>query len=165
MGTTAPDRPLADLEARLRHDGRLLASLAEGMGPSDWRHRPEHGGNSAAWILGHVARYRRVLLRRLGGPLEEAPWEAEFAPGKPCRDASVYPPAAALLADVERTGDLLCARVAALTAEEAAAPWGSTLPDGSSTIEGGARHLVFHEVYHLGQLGYLRSVRGKPGLR
>ena len=50
-----------------------------------------------------------------------------------------------------------------LAAADAAKPLGRTLPDGSDTVAGGLRFLAWHEAYHLGQLGFLRRMAGRPG--
>ena len=36
-------------------------------------------------------------------------------------------------------------------------------PDGSATVAGALGFLAWHESYHLGQLGLLRRLAGKPG--
>lgn len=155
----------AVLASRVRfHDG-LLDTTIEGFGFSDWRHRPEQGGNSAVWILGHMARYRRLLARKLGADLAEEAWEEEFAIGKPCRDAAVYPAAADLLRAFHAAGAIAADLLDALDAEGAKAPWGRTFADGSSDLAGGAMYLQFHEATHIGQLAYIRRMRGLPGTR
>jgi hypothetical protein len=47
-------------------------------------------------------------------------------------------------------------------AAQAAAAFRS-FPDGSSTLQGGAHFLHFHETYHIGQTALLRRLAGKPG--
>ena len=48
-----------------------------------------------------------------------------------------------------------------LVPEHLAKPLGRALPDGSDTLGGAIRFLVWHEAYHLGQLGMLRRLAGK----
>jgi len=155
--------PLAALGARFAFNDRLFSMVTEGFGASDWRHRPEGGGNSAVWVAGHVAAYRRTLLRKLGDEIPDEPWEKDFATGVPCKDASAYPPAERLAKDFLASGPRLAERLCAMAAAEADAPWGHAFPDGSTTVAGGAGFLQLHETYHLGQLGYIRRTRGKKG--
>jgi hypothetical protein len=159
--------PFQGLAANWSFNDRLLGVATEGFSASDWRHRPEQGGNSAHWIVGHLARCRRDALRAAGDAIEAAPWEDLFADGKPCRDASGYPPVADLAREFREGGTRLAGRLGALTAEdgERALPGllAKPLPTGRTTLGGLLDFLYFHETYHLGQLGYIRRLRGHKG--
>lgn len=159
------DRPLKALANRFRFNDTAVDAAVGDFGFSDWRHRPEQGGNSAVWILGHMARYRRMLARKVGAELPEEKWEEEFAIGKPCRDAAVYPPAADLLREFHATGAILAERLEEVDPAAAAAPFGRKFGDGSEDIGGSSHYLHAHECLHLGQLQYIRRMRGLPGKR
>jgi uncharacterized damage-inducible protein DinB len=157
------DKRFAALGGRYRFNERLLGFTADGLTPEDWSARPGGRGNPAVWILGHVACARRMILRKVGETVEEAPWEPLFAQGStPAADG--YPDPAELTADFDASGSRLEARLAALTDEDAAAEIPNAMPDGSRTVDGFVHFMYFHECYHLGQMGLLRSQRGKPGI-
>ena len=155
--------PYADLSHRFAFDERMLAVAVEGFTDAMWRARPAPGvGNSAHWVVAHLAATRRQLARRLGAALPTAAWEASVARGAPAGEVHGATPAA-LVDDLRATGVEVRARLDALTPEAAAAPFGRTLPDGSTTVIDAARFVQLHEAYHLGQLGLLRRLQGLPG--
>jgi len=155
--------PFADLAHRFAFDERMLDAAVAGFSDADGRARPAPDvGNSAHWILAHVAAMRRHLARRLGVAVPTAAWEASVARGVPAGDVRDADPTA-LLADLRDRGGEVRARLAALLPTEAAAPFGVRTPDGSTTVADVARFLQLHEAYHLGQLGLIRWLRGHPG--
>lgn len=156
---------LKSLGAFFRFNSGFLTSLVEGFEERDWAFQGEAGGSPAIWILGHITLYRRVILRRLGQEIAEEPWEAEFKFGSKPDLAKNYPAARFFLDDFTASGETIERELNALTESQAEEPWGRKFPDGSETIRGGAHFLHFHETYHIGQLGYIRRLVGKPGLR
>lgn len=157
------DDALDEIARRFEFDATLLQVETAGFSPADWSARPgDRGGNSAHWILGHVTQSRRALLRALGADLGTAPWEAPVGRGGN-GDTSSLPAPAALAAEFEQLGRDLASRLRALTPAQASAPFGFPLPDGRSSTLAGASFLQFHEVYHLGQIGLIRRLRGHAG--
>ena len=153
---------LESLAALYRFNEKVLERALEGFTEADWLRRAEGPTSHAYWVLGHVSAYRRRLLRGLGEEVAAAEWEDEFLRGsKPCDSLGIDP--AALGEDFRASGALIEKRLCTLTPEEAALSFGRKLPDGSTTREGAARFLLWHETYHMGQLGMLRRVSGKPG--
>jgi len=155
--------PLAELADRFRFNNRFLGVLTDGFGPLDWMHWPDGGGNPALWILGHLAAMRREIRRQLGEQLAAAEWEGLFAMGSEPDGASEGPGPDALIEEFKASGDALALRLEEATPEDADRALAQTFPDGSSTLAGGMQFLYFHAVYHLGQLGLIRRMRGKPG--
>jgi len=155
--------PLANLGRRFLFHHRLLDMVVASFGPDDWAFRPPSGGNSAHWLLGHVTATRRAMLRSVGETLPRAPWEARFAMGSKRGDDAGSPAPAELKAEFEELGGRLAKRLASMTAEEAAKPAPQAAPDGSRDADGALHFYHFHEAYHLGQIGYLRRMRGLPG--
>jgi len=153
---------LDTVAAQFRFHEGMLARTVEGFEEADWLHRPGEA-NHALWILGHVAATRRYLLRRLGEKVDEEEWEKAFGQGNRPGD-KLEPAPAALIKDVQSMGAQLEMRIRSLTLEETEAPIEKPMPDGSKTRAGMVRFLLFHEAYHLGQLGLLRRIRGKPGV-
>ena len=156
--------PLADLARRYRFNERLLGMVSEGLTPAEWAQAPgAKGGNSAHWILAHLVVQRRGLARKLGESAPAEAWEAAFKPGSKGTLAPDTPAPAALLTTFTALGERIGARLSALDAAAADTPGGSTFPDGSTTVAGGAHFLYFHETYHLGQVGLVRRILGRPG--
>ncbi len=121
---------------------------------------PPGGGNCINWVFGHVVGTRQVVLRLAGA---ESWWDDErartYSAGE---DASWSPERAlsleALLADYDRSQQLLAGALAGLSGEALAAP------GFFGTVGDTLAFLQFHEGYHAGQLGILRRVLGKPGV-
>lgn len=153
------DQSGADLAHLYRFHARFLDRLAAGMEESDWRQR--FGGNPALWILAHLIVSKRGLLRAFGDSKAKEAWEALAGRGG-SGDAEL-PDAALLLPVWQADNAALVTLLEGLDAAAAGAPSPRTLPDGSTTVGGMARFLQFHEAYHLGQIGLLRSQYGKPG--
>jgi hypothetical protein len=158
-------KELEDLGKRFVFNTIMLTNIIGDFDVEDWSYVPETGGNSAHWLMGHIALYRRVLIRKLGGSIAEEEWEAIFPPRMENYPAEKFPPVDYLLEDFKQSRKLLAERFAAISEEEAGADWGREFPDGSTTIKGGSYFLHFHESYHIGQIGYIRRLCGKPGLR
>lgn len=154
---------LEELAGRFVFNDGLLATVADGLAEADWAARPPGGGNSAHWILAHLCATRRLLLGKLGEVAPGGGWEERFGRGSEHGERVDAPAPAELLAEMRRLGPRLAERLRALSEAEAARPWGRAFPDGSDTLAGGASFLFFHEAYHLGQIGLLRRMRGKPG--
>ncbi len=152
------------LAKRFVMNSGLTKNILDGFETSDWLYRPEAGGNTAHWLIGHLALYRRILRRKLGETFAEDGWEPYFTPRNETDHTQDYPAAIELLDDFMRSRKPLTELFASLTEEQADADWGREFPDGSTTILGGAFFLHFHETYHIGQLGYIRRLLGKPGL-
>lgn len=155
--------PYAKLGQMYRFNETLLDMVSDGFGPDDWAARLGEG-NSAHWILGHVANARSYLAARLGVELEKEAWQALFAPGVDANeiDPGDYPAPASLIADFKARGDDISRKLDALTEEAASAEW-KTFPHGDSSLGGGAHFLYMHESYHLGQIGLVRRAVGRPG--
>lgn len=155
----------SELARLFAFNGRTLVMLADGMEAADWACRPgESGGNTAHWVLGHLCVSRRYLARKLGAEIPEQGWEDLFGMNAEVGDTAGYPAPDALMEDIDDSGKTIARLLTELDPRAAAAEWGSQFPDGGKTIAEGARFLHFHEAYHLGQLGLLRRICGKPGI-
>jgi hypothetical protein len=154
--------PLAPLAQRFAFNETFLDRLTADFEDRDWLHR-EGAANHAQWVLGHLAATRRWALREMGKGLEEEPWERHFGMGGKATPQSDDIPPAMLRESFVKNGDALRRHLLAQNEKQAEAPFRS-FPDGSSTLSGGAHFLHFHESYHLGQLGLIRRLLGKPGI-
>jgi hypothetical protein len=156
------DRPYADLAGLYRFHGRMLARLVSDLSEAEWRHRS--AANPALWVLAHLVASKRGLLRALCSGGAAAPAEAwEALAGRGGSPDAELPAAAVLLTAWHDANAELCARLELMGLEEGGRPAPRTMPDGGTTLIAMARFLQFHEAYHLGQLGLLRRLAGKPG--
>ena len=154
---------LADLGDRFRFNTAFLRRLTRGFEPEHWSCTlSESGGNSAHWILGHIAASRRATVRFLGGELEPAPWESIFTGALTVAGvAGAYPEAEFLARNLQAAGKQLGSILREMGPEQQAQPWeGEPFPDGSDTLGGVAHFMHFHESYHLGQIGMIRTSCG-----
>lgn len=126
---------------------------------------PEPGGNSPNWVLGHLVTGYGNLLEALGEESDSD--EEQMAPyqrGSGPLDPAKARPFAELLADFDQSHARVVAKVGALTPEELAAPSPvSPTNNPDETIGSFVGVLAFHQAYHVGQVGVLRRVVGKPG--
>lgn len=155
---------LDDLVHGYAFDDRMLAAVSADFDDADWRARPAEGANHAHWLLGHLAASRRDAARLLGGELDTAPWERHFGrgagPGGPADDV----PVELLRQAYVDAGRTLRDLVVGLSDEQLETKIGRPFPDGRDTWRGALYFLYMHEVYHIGQIGLIRRLRGKPGI-
>lgn len=154
---------IADVPARLKHNRRYLKRLVSGFDEEDWLRSPAAGVGNAHWVLGHMAWGRLVLLRRLGEEHPEETWEGGFSIGSQAGDSPGID-AVSLLDKFLLLGRLLIEKIETMEEDQLAQPLEKPMPDGADTMAGLVRFMCFHESYHLGQLGLLRRLNGKPGL-
>ncbi len=144
------------------NDGMLDRLVADFTVP-DWATR-DACGHDPRWIVGHLATYRRRALALLGAPLEPLDWEAAFVRGKGAADLPADLDLGEVVAAFHRAHEAMAEHWDGLQAVHLARSAGRRLPDGSEDVGGAIRFLAWHETYHLGQLGLLRRLAGKPGV-
>jgi hypothetical protein len=143
----------ADLYVRrVQFNEGVLRGLCKDVGEEEAR-RPIAGRSSFWWVLGHVVEHRAVPLRLLGGDRSSPlPLGELFGRDTLPRTDVAHPTIAELVAEFGRLGGLLAARARELgdAAEdvEYETPARTRLPVGA--------FFLFHEDYHLGQLGLMR---------
>lgn len=166
-GARAPKDPmqpeLVPLVHLFAHGDRALAALVGDFTDQDWRVK-DAAGHDSRWILGHLASVRMRIVGMLGGEAPTADWTAAFGRGSSAQDMPEQLDPAVLLEAFHGAQRLAAGLWERVDAERLAQPLGRTLPDGSDTIGGALRFLLWHEAYHLGQLGFMRRLVGKAGL-
>jgi hypothetical protein len=141
---------------------RFLDGLVGDFSDADWQ-VADPVGHDPRWIVGHLAVTRRRLLAMVGRESAAEPWEAYFGRGTAPAGVPADLDPRALLQALHDAHRVLAGRWDAVTPDLLARPLGRTLPDGSDTVGGALGFLAWHESYHLGQLGLLRRLAGKPG--
>jgi uncharacterized damage-inducible protein DinB len=117
-------------------------------------------GNSLNWVLGHMVATRNVVLAALGeGPVWEE-GKAQLYSGT--AEAGWSPeralPLDSIVADLDRSQERIVSGLERLSDEALEEP------SGNGTLGWRLGFLHFHESYHVGQIGLLRRLLGKPGV-
>lgn len=137
----------------------MLAKAIEGLTTEQWSRRPQDSGNSALWVVGHIAWARSRALKLLGVSWT-APWLTHFERGSKPEDASQYPSCDEVLAAWKELSALMPSALEAVPADAMAAPAPLPSPSFDGTIGGMVSFLAMHETYHVGQVVYLRRLLG-----
>jgi hypothetical protein len=132
-------KDVTEAEARRRHEGR----------------------SSIWWIVGHLVEHRAIPLAELGGDrASRFDLSSLFARDTVPREDVASPSLADLIGEFLRFGDLYRALVAA----SGDAAFMKTRPTPGGLEMPLPLFFHFHETYHLGQLGLLRTWLGKNSL-
>ncbi len=129
---------------------------------------PAAGGNCLNWIAGHILAARRTILARLGEPAagdgEELAAYRRGSQGLSAGDPCL--PLDKLLAELKASGERIAALLEALdpaALEEPLEVAGVPGAPQKPTVGSFLTFLLFHESYHVGQLGLGRRLLGQPG--
>lgn len=132
----------------------------EGLSQMESLFQPLPEGNCLNWVLGHILACRIDILELLeADPVWDEDRARPYQSGSPpiTADGDQVVTLERMLADLERTQDILIQRLERLDDEKMA-----------EELEGRPRGewlagYQLHEAYHAGQLGVLRRIAGKPG--
>ncbi|HSP16500.1 MAG TPA: DinB family protein [Thermoanaerobaculia bacterium] len=165
MTTTVAAPTLVDaLVTQLRFCHGAAHMNLDGLTPEESLLRPQPGGNCANWILGHITWVRHAVLIALGEPLPADDRLTQYCRGSD-GGMDIALPLQELMESYDRLQPLFVSRLQRLTDAELTAK--GTLrrtPAGPDATLGAAlSSLVFHESYHVGQLGVARRLLGKAG--
>jgi len=154
------------LTTQYRYTAYVFAANLEGLSDDAAFLQPAPGGNCLNWVAGHILQARASTLTMLGQDLPFAAdkYDRYQRGGAPLKDAADTVPLSAMIADFAATEAGLQAGLAGLTAEKLAAkaPFSPGRSD-TETVGSLLAGLVFHEGYHIGQLGLLRRLAGVDG--
>ena len=119
--------------------------------------------SSITWLLAHLAT-SRVQIGELMGLEQEMPWDGVFAHGI----AEITHDRIPILSDIKNVwGDIseaIMKRLPELEAGDLSVEPTSRFPTSENTALAALAFLTQHEVYHLGQLSYIRRLLKEPGL-
>lgn len=140
----------------------LLTSLSLGdLREADAQKRPA-GGNSIVYVAGHMLGTRIGLCQGLGLQVAD-PWKALFEAR--CTDGAAYPRLAEMRDAWSRTAEALLTCGRGLSEEDALKPHSMPLPGEDRTVRGMLTFFAWHDSYHLGQIGFLRTALGYPSVQ
>lgn len=120
-------------------------------------------GASISWVVGHLCQARVEMMKLLRKEIED-PFVEQFERTVPATDGSGYPDIDELRASWQQMSDQLRDVLDSVTDEQltSALPEAGT-PHEEKNVLGILVYIMWHEVYHMGQIGTMRSSLGlKP---
>ena len=151
-------KSVADLYAFNTEGIRVcLGDLSDEDAGRQWR---KGEGSSILFLLGHLVSSRVGLLKRFG-ETEENPYAELFGGSASAQDASAYPALSELASAWDDVAARLETTLANLTEDQIlASAEGFPIPD--ATARGALMFMAWHESYHFGQIGLMRTEMGYP---
>ena len=121
--------------------------------------RPSEHSNPMLWVAGHLVQARTQLLRAFGPP-RQLPWENLFATGSMIGEPAAYPSIGEVEAVWRSASAELIRRIEAVLPGRYDDPAPDWLVSRDGTLTGAINYAVYHEAYHIGQLGFIRKWLG-----
>ena len=141
----------------------MVRKAVQDLSREDLLAAPRPDSTCMLWNLGHVANTRCGLLQLLG--VDHPRFHNElFGRGASHADRDQYPEVEAVVAAFDEAADKLQQRFESVTAETLSAPCPRDFPIGDKSLAGAVTFLALHEVYHAGQMAYIRKWLGKGQL-
>lgn len=130
--------------------------------------QPQSEGNCINWIAGHILSSRASILEMFGEKpflteKEEEPYRRGSAPLKPGDDCAEFDK---LRSGLMQSGGVIVSKLKSLEDDFIEAeidPKEVPIPTEEPTRNGLLTFLLYHEAYHVGQLGIGRRLLGKTG--
>lgn len=141
----------------------LIGKALAGLNPEDLVRRPGPNSNPLLWVVGHIVSTRNLLARALGAGLD-LPWAAKFAQKSRFDEAAEHPEAGEIEKALRQLSAQLQVKFTQLTDAELSAPGPREFPIPDKSLRGTIAFLIYHEAYHVGQVGYLKKWLGYPGI-
>jgi uncharacterized damage-inducible protein DinB len=138
----------------------LYAKALHGLDPAELTRTPSENSNPMVWMAGHLAQ-SRARLGRLLGVEHEVPWPALFRQGSAPPESERYPALADIRREWDQAGAALRTRLRSMSDAELHGDLEVKIPSTDGTLRGAIVFALFHEGYHVGQMGYLRRALGK----
>ncbi len=141
----------------------MIVSLATSdMSNEHAGHRVRNGqGSSVLFLVGHLLSSRYGILKMLGAG-DENPFAEQFGRGAEPKDVSEYPDVSEFKSAWDALSDEFHTALEGASDDQllASAPDGFPIQD--QTMRGAISFLCWHESYHVGQIGMMRTEQGYP---
>jgi uncharacterized damage-inducible protein DinB len=125
-------------------------------------HRSRAGqGSSVSFLLGHLLSSRYGVLKMLGAG-DENPFADQFGRGAVPKDVSEYPDVGEFKSKWDALTDLFHGTLEGASEEQLLASPPDGFPIQDQTMRGAITFLCWHESYHVGQIGMMRTEQGYP---
>jgi uncharacterized damage-inducible protein DinB len=142
---------------------RILPALVEEFSEEQFRQERD-GARCALWLAGHLAATRRSVLEMLSVKRPARPWDEHFTRHSDPTPRDDWPAPGEVLDDFREGGSLISQRLKLITASQFAAEHTSPITGETATLAHQVQFFLFHESYHVGQVGYVRAQLGYPYL-
>lgn len=155
----------ADISKLYQMNYNYLKVNIEGISSGESLKRPEPGGNSLNWVLGHIVNSRDLILKMIDQqPVLSQSQAAPYDRGaKPEKDRDLMD-LEDILSALAETQDRLVNGLNNLTEEQLRKADADREEEWQrQSLADQLVFLHFHEAYHLGQTGLLRRLTGKEG--
>ncbi len=154
-------RPVADMYRFNTHCvRRALADLTADQAGHRWR---QGEGSSIAFLVGHLLSSRCGLLKRFDAR-QDNPWADDFGSQAQPKDIQEYPSFEQLVRDWDDVAAQLDTLLAGFDDATLEAP-ADGFPIADQTARGALMFLAWHETYHVGQIGLMRTELDLPAIK
>jgi uncharacterized damage-inducible protein DinB len=136
----------------------VFNNALDGINDTDALKRPNDQVNHLNWLLGHVATCRLMLLNLIGGNAADPYFNIYF---KAISGETNYPSLNEIKDNWDFATKLLIEKIESITEEEMEAE----IPGKGGRPKDFISFFIYHEAYHLGQIGYARKFLGLPVLK
>jgi len=119
--------------------------------------------SSMLWIAGHLTLSRARMLKLAGGDFDFQ-WSDLFAKGAAITEPSSYPAISEILATWAEVSKQLLVHLSQVEPAVLYAKSPHSFPIEDKSVRGALAFFVYHESYHIGQMGYLRKMLGYESL-
>jgi len=137
-----------------------LSDVSNEQAGRRWR---DGDGSSIAFLVGHLLSSRYGMLKRLG-KVDDNPYAPLFSASTGPRDISEYPPLAELAKAWDEAAPRLESAIRSVSDEDLEVP-AEGFPAADKTTRGLLMFLAWHESYHVGQIGLMRTEMGLPSVQ
>ena len=155
-------KPIIDT---LKFSTTYLKSGFEGMSNTNALNRVIGGcPMSFSFVIGHIVTSRYGMAKLIGCNVESK-WVEHFGGNASCNDGEKYPDILEIEEEFNKVSDMLIERLENMTEEEAKADIPNTYPMMDKTVLGGITFLTWHDSYHMGQAGAIRTALGMTSIK
>ena len=144
--------------------GKVVNEAIERIPFARWYERPADHSNHVLWVVGHLTRTRGLITQQLRGQAGRLPLDPFFAGGQPLLPDIEYPDPEQVVAAWRSTLSETQAALNAAADADLERPSLTNFPTLDGRVGGALAAGIFHESYHVGQLGYLTKWLGYPRL-
>ena len=150
-------KPVID---QFKFNSMVLSLTTSDLKNEDAGHRLRGGqGSSVSFLIGHLLSSRYGILKMLDAG-EENPFAEQFGRNAESQDVSNYPDISELSQAWTALSDSFHAALEGASDEQLLAPAPEGFPTEDQTMRGAISFLSWHEAYHVGQIGLLRTELG-----
>lgn len=137
----------------------IFEKTIDGIPDEQWFQQPAAESNHLMWVTGHVVVHRAVVPKILGVEWS-APWQKLFSRGSRRVAQRDYPEVAIIRAAWKEVSRKLATALENANSEQLSSPAPQGMPSDDGTVAGTIAFFCLHEIYHVGQMGYLRKWLG-----